>query len=109
MVNSTPAFIGGEKDGLRKVNRMGRVGCRKTWTFAPSATGTYKWGVQAIDAAYTGSTFTEGPAFTISSEEDGIEEVQQSNETNEAYDLSGKRVAKTSHLIYIKDGRKTLK
>ena len=109
MVNSTPAFIGGEKDGLRKVNRMGRVGCRKTWTFAPSATGTYKWGVQAIDAAYTGSTFTEGPAFTISSEEDGIEEVQQSNETNEAYDLSGKRVAKTSHHIYIKDGRKTLK
>lgn len=108
MVNSTPAFIGGEKDGLRKVNRMGRVGCRKTWTFAPSATGTYKWGVQTIDAAYIGSAFTEGPQFTISSQEDGIKEVRQSNKDNEAYDLSGRKVTK-SHRIYIKDGRKTLK
>ena len=114
LLNSTPAFVGGDKDGLRKVNRMGRVGCRQTWTFVPPTTGTYKWGVQTIDAAYTGSAFTEGPAFTVSSEEDGINELKSerlnSEKNDEAYDLSGRRVTKpVPHLIYIKEGRKEMK
>ena len=108
-LNSTPAFIGGDKDGLRKVNRMGRVGCLQTWAFVPPVTGTYKWGVQTIDAAYRGSTFAEGPQFTVSSEEDGIQSVDNGQLTVDSYyDLSGRRVAK-SHLIYIKDGKKILK
>jgi hypothetical protein len=91
LLNSTPAFIGGDQDGLRKVSRMGRVGCLKTWTYNPPSTGTYKWGVQTIDAAYTGSTFTEGPAFTISSEEDGIQSVDNKQLTDDGYyDLSGR-------------------
>ena len=115
LVNSTPAFIGGEKDGLRKVNRMGRVGCQKTWTFVPPVTGTYKWGVQTIDAAYTGSTFTEGPEFTVSSEEDGINNIEHStlnieHSINAVYDLSGRKVTKPiPHLIYIKEGKKDLR
>ena len=109
-LNSTPAFIGGDKDGVRKVNRMGRVGCQNTWTFNPPTTGTYKWGVQTIDAAYTGSTFTEGPAFTITSQEDGIESVNSRQATDDkCYDLSGRRTRPTpSRLIYIKDGKKRL-
>jgi GH43 family beta-xylosidase len=108
LLNSTPAFIGGDKDGIRKINKMGRVGCQKTWTFVPPVKGTYKWGVQTIDATYSGSTFTEGPQFTISSQEDGIKEVRQSHEASQAYDLSGRRIT-NSHRIYIKDGRKILK
>ena len=114
LLNSTPAFVGGDKDGLRKVNRMGRVGCRQTWTFVPPTTGTYKWGVQTIDAAYTGSAFTEGPAFTVSSEEDGISELKSESlkreKNKEAYDLSGRRVTNpVPHLIYIKERRKELR
>jgi len=112
-LNSTPAFIGGDKDGIRKVNRMGRVGCGQLWQFVPPTTGTYKWGVQTVDAAYTGSTFTEGPAFTISSEEDGIRKTYEANEvykTYETYDLSGRRILKPkSHLIYIKNKKKELR
>jgi hypothetical protein len=113
LLNSTPSFIGGDKDGIRKVNRMGRIGCRNTWTFNPPAAGTYKWGVQTVDAAYSGSVFAEGPAFTVSSQEDGISEVKSERVKSEkyddaTYDLTGRKVTKTSHLI-IRDGRKTLK
>lgn len=66
-LNSTPAFVGGMNDGVRKVNRMGRVGSIKQWIFHPTASGTYRWGVQTVNAAYNGSVFAEGPAFTVSS------------------------------------------
>ena len=65
----TPSHIGGDMDGIRKVNRLGRMGCRTEWTFLPTKPGTYSWGVQAVDAAYAGSTFTEGPAFTVTEED----------------------------------------
>jgi hypothetical protein len=71
-LNSTPAFVGGTNDGVRKVNRMGRIGSTKQWTFHPTASGTYLWGVQTVNAAYNGSTFTTGPAFTVSSVPTGI-------------------------------------
>jgi len=64
-LNCTPAFVGGDRDGKRKVNRMGRVGSIHRWVFHPQAPGTYSWGVQTVDAAYNGSTFTTGPSFTI--------------------------------------------
>lgn len=64
-LNSTPAFVGGEHDGIRKVNRMGRVGCVRQWTFHPATPGIYHWGVQTVNAAYDGSTFTPGPDFTV--------------------------------------------
>ncbi len=69
LLNSTPAIVGGTKDGIRKVNRQGRVGNRTEWTFRPTQPGTYTWGVQAVDAAYTGSLFTEGPQFTVTEED----------------------------------------
>ena len=64
-LNSTPAFVGGNNDGIRKVNRMGRVGSIHQWTFHPVMPGTYTWGVQTVDAAYNGSTFTIGPSFVF--------------------------------------------
>ena len=71
-LNSTPAFVGGTNDGVRKINRMGRIGSAKQWTFHPTASGTYFWGVQTVNAAYNGSTFTTGPAFTVGSVPTGI-------------------------------------
>lgn len=110
LLNSTPAFIGGDKDGIRKINRMGRVGCQQTWQFCPSAPGTYKWGVQTIDASYTGSVFTEGPSFTVPSNEDGILPIEVGQQTTENYyDLSGRRATNSSHHIFIKDGKKVMK
>ncbi|MBO7067600.1 MAG: family 43 glycosylhydrolase [Bacteroidaceae bacterium] len=115
LLNSTPAFIGDAKDGVRKVNRMGRVGCQKTWQFFPLSPGTYKWGVQTVNAAFTGSTFTEGPEFSVSSEEDGIndlksERVKSEKNDDATYDLTGRKVTKPlPHLIYIKEGRKELR
>ena len=78
LLNSTPAIIGGTKDGLRKVNRLGRVGTKTEWAFCPTKPGTYTWGVQCIDAAYTGSVFTEGPQFTLTEEDiaSGIGSIQ---------------------------------
>jgi len=114
MVGSTPSFIGGDKDGIRKINRMGRVGCQKTWRFCPPAPGIYKWGVQTIDATYTGSVFTEGPAFTVPTEsEDGIQSVDNEQLADDCYyDLSGRRVKSIQSIqkgIYIHDGKKTIK
>ena len=83
LLNSTPAFVGGENDGKRKVNRMGRVGNICKWTFRPVKPGTYTWGVQTIDATYTGSPFTEGPAFTVS-DPTGIQSPSADAETSGA-------------------------
>ena len=110
LLNSIPAFVGGDKNGIRKINRMGRVGCQKTWRFCPPAPGTYKWGVQTIDAAYSGSVFTEGPEFTIPSQEDGIRSISKEQLTDDSYyDLSGRKTTTPSHLIYIKEGKKVIK
>ena len=80
-LNSTPAFVGGERDGLRKQNRMGRVGSIHSWTFHPTAPGSYSWGVQTVNAAYNGSTFTQGPDFTVTSNPTGIRQPVAKDDT----------------------------
>ena len=115
LVNSTPSIIGDTKDGLRKVNRLGRVGCRTEWTFLPTKPGTYSWGVQTIDAAYTGSVFTEGPQFTVTEKdiEDGIGLIQNSKfkiqNGDAVYDLQGRQISgKPARGIYIEEGKKRI-
>ena len=120
LMNSTPAIIGGTKDGLRKANLPGRVGCRTEWAFRPTKPGTYTWGVQTVDAAYVGSTFTEGPQFTVTEEdiEDGIALPQNSkfkiqNDGTVTYNLAGQMVngkwLNGKYGIVITHGRKVLK
>ena len=90
-VNSTPAFIGGDKDGIRKANQKGRVGCTNQWEFHPTSPGRYTWGVQTVDASYTGSVFAEGPSFTIKEESGtGIISVQSNEEATSIYNIEGK-------------------
>lgn len=109
LLNCTPSIVGGDNDGIRKINRQGRVGCNLCWTFHPSATGTYQWGVQAIDAAYNGSTFTQGPSFTVEEPDaDGLTPEQASRRNTMQYDLLGRKTTSQAHGLHISDGKKTL-
>ena len=113
LLNSTPAIIGGESDGTRKANLLGRVGTRTEWTFRPTKPGTYTWGVQAVDAAYTGSVFTEGPQFTLSEEDiaSSITTIQDSKIEiqNDMFDLGGRRLSKPQRGVNIINRSKVLK
>ena len=113
LLNSTPAIIGGESDGTRKANLLGRVGTRTEWTFRPTKPGTYTWGVQAVDAAYTGSVFTEGPQFTLSEEDiaSSITTIQDSKIEirNDMFDLGGRRLSKPQRGVNIINRNKVLK
>jgi len=113
LLNSTPAIIGGENDGTRKANLLGRVGTRTEWTFRPTKPGTYTWGVQAVDAAYTGSVFTEGPQFTLSEEDiaSSITTIQDSKIEiqNDMFDLGGRRLSKPQRGVNIINRNKVLK
>lgn len=58
------SFIGGDKDGVRKVNQPGNAYNSRTVTLhLPD--GTYTYGVQTVDAALQGSQFATGK-FVIS-------------------------------------------
>ena len=94
IIGGTPAIIGGEKDGIRKVNRLGRAGHRTEWTFFPTKPGTYRWGVQTVDAAYNGSVFTSGPQFEVTEEDiaTSLAPTFTSQEKADAiYNLAGQR------------------
>ena len=118
LLNSVPAFVGGTNDGIRKANLLGRVGTRTEWPFLPAKPGTYSWGVQTVDAAYNGSTFTEGPTFTVT-EEEIITSIDKGQLTIDKYDykqsptlfnLLGQRQSKRNKGInIIKTNSKTLK
>ena len=100
---STPSFIGDTKDGIRKVNRPGRIGPRTEWTYRPSKPGTYTWGVQTIDATYTGSAFASGPQFTITEEDiaNGITSTRDNAVEKVIFNLAGQRLSKAQRGINI--------
>jgi VCBS repeat-containing protein len=52
--------------GIRKVSGKGNVEHNKKWRLSLPV-GTYYWSVQAIDASYSGSAFTEPKRFEVSS------------------------------------------
>ena len=110
IVNSVPSHVGGTKDGIRKANRLGRVGCMTEWTFRPAKPGTYTWGVQTIDAAYNGSTFAEGAQFTVTDEDiaNAIVAPQGKAGKKEIYNLAGQRLSKTQKGVNIQNGKKII-
>ena len=105
MLSSTPAIVGGTKDGTRKVNRLGRIGCRTQWDFRPTAPGTYSWSVQTVDATFTGSTFTSGGTFTVTEQDIGSAIGSPCASGSPAavrwYNLSGQRVGAPQHGLTI--------
>ncbi|MFZ5942122.1 MAG: T9SS type A sorting domain-containing protein [Bacteroidota bacterium] len=58
------SFVGGDKDGVRKLVKTGNCFLNKSAKLKGLADGQYTWGVQAIDASYQGSAFANG-TFTI--------------------------------------------
>ena len=107
LLNSVPAFVGGTNDGVRKANCLGRVGCLTEWAFRPQKAGTYSWGVQTVDATYTGSIFTEGPQFTVTEEDIGTGLSPILSHGKEAiYNLSGQHLSKPQRGVNIIKGQK---
>ena len=72
--------------------------------------GTYSWGVQTIDATYTGSTFTEGPQFTITEEDiaSNIKNVKNHKDLKVIYNLAGQQLQKPQKGINIINSQKVL-
>ncbi len=58
------SFVGGDNDGLRKLLQLGNANLSKALNLYNLADGDYTWGVQAVDASYSGSTFASG-TFSI--------------------------------------------
>lgn len=59
LVTSCNAFIGGDKDGLRKVVAPGNA-CQARSVTLHLPKGQYTYGIQTVDAAYQGSVFATG-------------------------------------------------
>ena len=112
LINSTPAIVGGTNDGIRKANLLGRVGTRTEWTFYPTKAGTYSWGVQTVDAAYNGSSFTEGPQFTVTEEDiaSGLKAApsQLSRGEESVFNLAGQHLPKVRKGVNIRQGKKII-
>ena len=53
------------ESGARFVSSRGNAGHNNSWTLRNLSPGTYYWSVQAVDAAYAGSEFSEEQSFTI--------------------------------------------
>ncbi|HTF20390.1 MAG TPA: FG-GAP-like repeat-containing protein, partial [Chryseolinea sp.] len=51
--------------GFRKVVRLGNVQHNTSWIIDNLEPGTYYWGVQAIDAGFTGSSFSVEQSFNM--------------------------------------------
>ncbi len=100
-LNSTPAFVGGNRDGIRKVNCKGRVGSIQEWVFHPTTPGTYSWGVQTVDAAYNGSTFTVGPSFVFNDSGAGIDSPSEMKGERAVYSPEGILRSEPQHGINI--------
>ena len=52
--------------GYQKVIQLGNAQKNNSWTISLPLTGDYLWSVQAIDAAYSGSAFTDPQVFEVS-------------------------------------------
>ncbi len=51
--------------GYRRVFRIGNAGQQTSWKIRDLPPGTWYWGVQTIDTAWTGSSFAQGGSFFI--------------------------------------------
>ena len=90
--NGATSFIGGDKDGVRKVLREGNAFMNTKLTLNNIPAGDYTWGVQTIAADLQGSTFATG-TFTVTKQLDGISNMNQKAAVANIFTIDGKRVA----------------
>ncbi len=96
LYNNVTSFVGGDKDGVRKVLRDGNNYMNTTLTLSNLADGTYEWGVQTINAAQMGSAFAKGGTFVIGTGT-GVATPQQDAQAKEVarYNVNGQAVGST--------------
>lgn len=90
--NGATSFIGGDKDGVRKVLREGNAFMNTTLALNNIPAGEYTWGVQTVAADLQGSTFATG-TFTVTKQLDGISNMNQKAAVANIFTIDGKRVA----------------
>lgn len=103
--NACTSFIGGDKDGVRKVLREGNAYMNTSITLE-LADGDYEWGVQTVNAAQKGSVFAKGENFRVG-EGSGIFEQKAAEAVEVArYNAAGQAVAaqKGLNIVKMSDG-----
>ena len=111
MYNNVTSFVGGAKDGIRKVLREGNAYMNRTLTLSNLPDGTYQWGVQTINAALQGSTFANGQQFVIGDGGTvGITTINNNDNTNvnpvATYNTAGQQIRSQRgiNLVKMTDG-----
>lgn len=90
--HGVPAFVGGDKDGLRTTLAQGRAFMAKKLTLVGLPDGAYDWGVQTVNAALQGSVFAQGKRFIIG-DGAGVDTVNDTPVVaTEYYDIAGRRI-----------------
>ena len=103
--NACTSFIGGDKDGVRKVLREGNAYMNTSITLN-LADGDYEWGVQTINAAEKGSVFAKGETFRVGAGS-GIFEKKAAEAVEVArYNAAGQAIAtqKGLNIVKMSDG-----
>lgn len=94
--HGVPAFVGGDKDGVRTTLAQGRAFQAKKLTLVDMPDGDYEWGVQTVNAGLEGSKFVKGNEFTVGNGA-GLEGVAADAAAEvvatEYYDIAGRRLS----------------
>ena len=93
--HGVPAFVGGDKDGVRTTLAQGRAFMAKKLTIVGMPDGAYEWGVQTVNASLEGSTFAKGGNFTVGNGGSGVTSVVSTAAVvnSEYFDLTGRKLA----------------
>ena len=103
--NGATSFIGGDKDGVRKVLREGNA-FMNTELNLKLADGTYEWGVQTINAALRGSVFANGQDIVVG-DGNNIKNMTETAVQTGIYSADGKQLSgmqKGINIVKMSDG-----
>ena len=93
--HGVPAFVGGDKDGVRTTLAQGRAFMAKKLTLVNIPDGTYEWGVQTVNAGLEGSVFAKGQNFVVGNGGAGIGNINSNAAAvvaTEYFDLMGRQL-----------------
>lgn len=93
--HGVPAFVGGDKDGVRTTIAQGRAFMAKKLTLVNIPDGTYEWGVQTVNANLEGSVFAKGQNFVVGNGGAGIGNINGNAAAvvaTEYFDLMGRQL-----------------
>lgn len=91
--HGVPAFVGGDKDGVRTTLAQGRAFQNTTLTLVNVPDGDYEWGVQTVNAGLEGSVFAKGGNFRVGAGSGVSASVSKATPvSSEYFDLQGRRL-----------------